>query len=171
MSDDELQQWVVTEPYLNLHCQLGEGPYYEEATHSLRFVDIREMRLHTVSLAQGPSSVPSISLDEPISVTADIEGYDASSRILAGLKYGIAVLDRKAGTYEYLAQSEQAANTRVRSNDGAVDPNGKFWLSTMTDFDLGGFQPEGRSRYSTVGGELATSNTTLVPLPSYESDN
>ncbi|KAM6507050.1 rRNA-processing protein cgr1 [Fusarium falciforme] len=147
METNNLQRWSVTEPYLNLHCELGEGLYYERATQSIRFVDILKKQLHTVSLAKGPASVTSITLNETISVTADIEGYDPSDKVLAGLKYGIAVLDRKYGSYEYLSRFEETPNARVRSNDGAIDPNGKLWLGTMTDFDLGPFQSEGRVRY------------------------
>src|SRR5699024_5516226 len=34
-------------------------------------------------------------------------------------------------------------NERLRSNDGAADPQGRFWLGSMTDFGLGEFQSEG----------------------------
>ncbi|KAH7155970.1 regucalcin [Dactylonectria macrodidyma] len=173
MPADELQHWAVAEPYLNLHCQLGEGPYYERNTHSIRFVDIEKKQLHTVSLAKGPSSVSSVTLDETISVTADIEGYDASRKILAGLKSGIAMLDREAGTYEYLARSEAATNPRVRSNDGAVDPTGKFWLGAMTDFIPGGAQPEGSlSRFSgSSPGQLVLSDLTIPNSIGWSLDN
>lgn len=151
-----LQQWTVTEPYLNLHCGLGEGPFYEAASHTLRFVDIKKKRLHAVDLAKGPQSVTTLQLDTRCTVTADIAGVDPADRILIGAKYGIAVLDRKTGGYEYVSRFAAAVdgagegaggggidNERLRSNDGAADPHGRFWLGTMTDFDLGEFQPEG----------------------------
>lgn len=148
-----VQVWEVTEPYLDLHCLLGEGPFYEEATHSLRFVDIRQKRIHTINLAAGPSSLHTLELDSPVSVTADIEGVDPRDRIVVGLKYGLAVLDRKTGQYEYLQRFNGGAGLsksstpvdyeRIRGNDGAADSLGRFWLGSMTDFDLGDFQPEG----------------------------
>ncbi|XXH04659.1 hypothetical protein Hte_011078 [Hypoxylon texense] len=151
-SDNGLQVWNVTEPYLNLHCGLGEGPYYEAATHSLRFVDIKERRVHTVDLTAENSSstlVTTIQLDTPVTVTADIEGVDPRDRIAIGAKYGVAVLDRRTGEYEYVARfsgadgkDEKDNNERIRSNDGAVDPHGRFWLGTMTDIGLD-LQPEG----------------------------
>ncbi|KAI2623839.1 regucalcin [Hypomontagnella submonticulosa] len=136
----ELQQWRVTEPYLNLHCGLGEGPYYEAATNRLRFVDIKKKRVHVLDLndpAPGPdsASVQTIQLDTPVTVTADIDGVDPQDRILIGVKFGLAILDRRAGTYEYLTRFDDAGdNERLRSNDGAVDPHGRFWLGSMTDF-------------------------------------
>lgn len=144
------QEWTVQEPYLNLHCKLGEGPYYEEATNSVRFVDIINKRVHTVSLTQGPESVQTIQLDVPVAVTADVQGDDPQDTILLGVKYGIALLNRKTGSYEYLARfasvdgADGQDNDRLRSNDGAVDPHGRLWLGSMTDFGLGEIQAEGR---------------------------
>lgn len=152
----DIKVWEVKEPYVDLHCLLGEGPFYEEATHSVRFVDIRKNQLHTVDLAAGPGSLHTLQLDTRISVTADIEGVDPREKLAVGLKYGFAVLDRKTGQYEYLqrlADSTQLSKSstaidfeRTRGNDGAADPHGRFWLGSMTDFDLGDFQPEGERR-------------------------
>lgn len=151
MAANNFQEWTVTEPYLNLHCKLGEGPYYEEATNSLRFVDIINKRVHTVSLTEGPDSVKTIELDVPVTVTADVEGYDPQDKILIGVKYGIALLDRKSGKYDYVvkfAAADGEANERLRSNDGAADPHGRFWLGAMTDFGLGEFKTEGTCSFS-----------------------
>lgn len=145
-----LQEWKVTEPWLDLHCALGEGPFYETATQTVRFVDIKKKQLHTASLAEGPSSLKTLQLDRSAGVTADIEGVDPSERIVVGFKDGVAVLDRCTGTYEVISRFSGAAaddasrdNDRLRANDGAVDPNGRFWVGTMTDFPYGEFQPEG----------------------------
>lgn len=144
------QEWTVTEPYLDLHCGLGEGPFYEAATNTLRFVDIKKKALHTVDLAKGPDSLTTLQLDTPISVTADIRGVDPKDKILVGVKYGIAVLDRKTGEYEYVTRfgaaegsNKGSDNERLRANDGAADPDGRFWLGNMTDFGMGDFKPEG----------------------------
>ncbi|KAK4137407.1 hypothetical protein BT67DRAFT_482837 [Trichocladium antarcticum] len=128
----DIQQW-----------ELGEGPYFEPATNTLRFVDILKKQLHTVSLTEGLSSLKTTQFDERVTVTADIEGRDPQKAVVIGAKQGLAVLDRTTGKYEYLAKFDDANALRIRSNDGAVDPNGRFWLGTMTDFDLGPFQPEG----------------------------
>lgn len=146
MAEQSFQEWRVDEPYLNLHCKLGEGPYYEEATNTLRFVDIIQKRVHTVSLAQGPESAQTIQLDSPVTVTADVEGVDPQDKILIGVKYGLALLDRKTGQYEYIikfAVADGKENERLRSNDGGVDVHGRFWMGCMTDFGQGDFLPEG----------------------------
>ena len=128
-----------------MHCGLGEGPFYEKETNSVRFVDIKKKRVHTVGLDAGFSSLKTVQLDVPVTVTSDIEGVDPRDRILIGVKYGVAVLDRKTGSLEMIAHFGDKQNERLRSNDGASDPHGKFWLGTMTDFSAGTFQAEGMS--------------------------
>ncbi|KAF4622803.1 hypothetical protein G7Y89_g14222 [Cudoniella acicularis] len=141
----EYKKWTVTEPYLNIHCELGEGPYYEAERNTLRFVDIKKKRLHTVDLTIGPSSLKTLQLDMPVGVTADIEGVDSSKTILVGGKSGVYTLDRETGKYEFLKRyyDTEERDERLRSNDGAVDPKGRFWVGTMNDFWVGEPQPEG----------------------------
>ena len=147
----DLQTWTVTDPYVDSKCQLAEGPYYEKQTNTLRFLDIMGHRFHTINLNKGPSSLTTLQLDTPISVTADIAGVNPSEKILIGAKYGLAVLDRKSGKYEYLAKLTKEPNKRLRGNDGAVDPHGRMWIGSMSDFDVD-LQPEGKF-FRSVGGE------------------
>ncbi|KAK0737005.1 hypothetical protein B0T21DRAFT_286690 [Apiosordaria backusii] len=162
MSSKNFQTWEVTTPYLNLHCALGEGPYYEPATQTLRFVDIKNRKLHTVSI-NDPTALTTLSFNEPVTVTADIEGVDPQDKILIGAKRGLAVLDRKTGEYEYISKIEGEGVDRIRSNDGAVDPQGRFWMGSMTDFGKGEFRPEGSLlRFSqTSSPQIALTDLTI----------
>lgn len=49
-----------------MKCGLGEAPFYETGTHSLRFVDIVKEQLHIVDLEKGPSSLQSYDLGTPV---------------------------------------------------------------------------------------------------------
>jgi sugar lactone lactonase YvrE len=145
MADNqEFQRWKVTEPYLNIHCGLGEAPYHEVDLNQLRFLDIKKHRLHVFNLSDGPSSLKTLQLDMPVGVTADIEGVDPSKKILVGGKTGLAVLDRETGKYEYLTHfyDSREGDERLRSNDGTVDCEGRFWIGTMNDFNVGEPQAE-----------------------------
>jgi sugar lactone lactonase YvrE len=139
----ELQEWKVEAPWIHINSSLGEGPFFEEATKTIRFVDIPQQKLHTLSLAEGLSSLHTLEFDVPVTVTCDIEGVDPQDKILVGLKYGLATVDRKTGAYEMISEFNAERDPRLRSNDGAADSRGNFWIGTMTDkgFDL---QPEGK---------------------------
>lgn len=143
-----METWIAR-PFLNLHCLLAEGPYYEPATHTLRFVDIKKKHIHTVPITPSGTAttadVKTLELNLPVTVTADIVGVDPAAKILVGAKYGVATLDRKSGKLDWVAKwaAPDKDNERLRSNDGGVDPHGRFWVGTMTDFGYGEFQPEG----------------------------
>ncbi len=49
-----------------MDCGLGEAPFYEEATHHLRFVDIVEKKFHIVDLARGPASLVTLTLEDAV---------------------------------------------------------------------------------------------------------
>lgn len=141
----EIQKWTVTEPYLNIHCGLGEAPYYEAERNTLRFVDIKNKRLHTVDLSVGPESIKTSQFEVSVGVTADIEGVDSSEKIIVGGKSGIYFLERKTGKLELVKKfhEEEGKSERIRSNDGAVDPAGRFWVGAMNDFWIGPPKDEG----------------------------
>lgn len=140
-----LKEWEVTKPWLDAHCSLGEGPFFEKESNSVRFVDIQQKRLHSVPLNGDMASLQTTQLDVPVTVTANIDGVDPTERILIGVKSGLAILDRKTGSYEVINQFTEQQNDRLRSNDGASDAQGRFWIGTMTDFGQGDFRPEGTS--------------------------
>ncbi|RKU48021.1 hypothetical protein DL546_007188 [Coniochaeta pulveracea] len=165
MSSENLQTWETGKPWLDIHCKLGEGPFFEKATNTLRFVDIINKKLHTVSLTDGPGSLRTQSFPEAVTVTANIEGVDPREKILVGVKQGIAVLDRKTGQYEYVTKFEEAGDAygeRIRSNDGATDPHGRFWLGTMTDFPAGDPQAEGALFRFDLGKRVGDLKTNLT---------
>lgn len=153
----EIQEWTVSKPWAEAHCALGEGPFYEAETDSLRLVDIKKKQVLYYKNISAPENKDAIGaapevlqLDVCPTVTADIEGVDPRERILVGVKYGLATLDRKKAAvtegnveYEMLMPFHEPQNERVRANDGYADPLGRFLLGSMTDFGLGPFQPEG----------------------------
>ncbi|KAH6897178.1 hypothetical protein B0T10DRAFT_476163 [Thelonectria olida] len=166
-----IQRWKVEKPWLETHCLLGEGPFYEKRSNTVRFVDIKKKTLHRVSLTEGPSSLTTLQLDVCPTVTADIAGVDPEDRIVLGTKYGLAVLDVKKGTYDLIQPFHETRNERVRSNDGAADPHGRFWLGAMTDFGLGDFQSEGALfRMDANSREEIISGLTIPNTPGFSPD-
>lgn len=146
------------QPYLKIDCDLGEGPHWEAASNTLRFVDIVKQKIHTVDLNQGPSSHRVLAdLDISVGTTADVEGND--NEVAFGGKHGYGILNRKDGTYRYIkryweADADAAKKDHVmRGNDGGVDPRGRFWVGTMNDQLV--------TRFTNVGTQVYSSGGTL----------
>ncbi|VUC32025.1 unnamed protein product [Clonostachys rosea] len=143
------QEWESNQPWLDIRCSLGEGPFFEEGSGTVRFLDIKQKRIHQASLKDGISSLKTIQLDVAPTVTCNIAGVKPNDRILIAVKTGIAILDWKTGQYEVIGTFPP--NRRLRSNDGSADPQGRFWVATMTDFEFGECKPEGSLYYFTKG--------------------
>lgn len=143
----EIQRYTITEPYLELNCGLGEAPYWEKSRNTLRFVDIVNKKLHFVNLDEGPSSQKQWDLDFSIGTTADIEGND--TEFIFGGKLGYGIMDRETGKSRWIARmwNDDERNPddggkpgigknreeRMRSNDGAVDAKGRYFVGAMND--------------------------------------
>ncbi|KAF2088985.1 hypothetical protein K490DRAFT_38430, partial [Saccharata proteae CBS 121410] len=138
-------------PYLDIQCGLGEGPYWEEATNTLRFVDIVKQKVYALDLTKGPSSLKVlVELTEPdtsIGTTADIEGDD--EHFVFGGKRGYGIFNRKTAQFKlikkYWSDEEiaQGKEKTLRGNDGAVDTQGRYWVGTMNDPLVKAPEPEG----------------------------
>ncbi|MCJ1351529.1 MAG: hypothetical protein MMC33_001513 [Icmadophila ericetorum] len=127
----------VIDPSLEINCELGEAPFYEEKSHTLRFVDIIKKKLHAVNLDKGPSSLKTLELEDAVGFTTDIDDSEGG-KILVGAKYGYATLDRLTGRLEYVKKiwSEEDGpekGKRMRFDDGAVDSQGRVWGGAMND--------------------------------------
>ncbi|KAF2159292.1 hypothetical protein M409DRAFT_60989 [Zasmidium cellare ATCC 36951] len=155
----EIKTYTIAEPYLNLQCGLGEGPHWESSRNSLRFVDIVKKKLHVVNLVHGPSSHQQFDLDYSIACSADIDGDE--TRFVFGGNSGYGVFERETGEHRVVrgmwrdaerledgggrAGVGRCKEERMRSNDGAVDARGRYFVGTMNDPALVGenFTDEG----------------------------
>lgn len=131
----EIKKYTITEPYLNLQCGLGEGPYWESSKNTLRFVDIVKKHMHFIDLSKGPSSHRQFALEYNIGCSANIEGND--EEFVFGGKGGYGVFNRRTGEHRVIRamwtdeerkddgggkpKVGRNKEERMRSNDGAVD--------------------------------------------------
>ncbi|KAK2777379.1 hypothetical protein FQN53_002254 [Emmonsiellopsis sp. PD_33] len=140
-----IQQWTVTEPYLEAPGKLLEGPYYDAERNELRFIDILEEKLHILDLAEGPKSLKSFDMGVPLGVTANIDaGNGSDDSIIVAAKHGYATVDRQTGKLDYIHRIFTDENgEKVRFNDGAVDSRGRFWAGSMTDLKVAELKNEG----------------------------
>lgn len=134
----EIKQYKVTEPWLKTTCGLGEAPFWDQGTNTLRFFDIIKKQMHTVDLNEGPSSHKTVDLPISIGTTANIEGND--EEFVFGGKSGYGIMNKKnPAEWRYIKKmwsEEEVQNGkehRMRSNDGAVDTMGRYYVGTMND--------------------------------------
>jgi sugar lactone lactonase YvrE len=107
--------------------QLSEGPRWDEERQELLWVDILGRGFHRATLAAdgGPDRVRSMALDRHVGAVAPVAG---GGYVLAAGQGFLFVDDD--GSVRDLAQPE-AGRPHVRMNDGACDPQGRFWAGTM----------------------------------------
>ena len=137
MKMSTIKQYKVTEPWLKTSCGLGEAPFWDKKSNTLRFVDIVKKQLHVVDLKDGPSSHRVIELPFSIGTTANIEGND--EEFIFGGKEGYGIMNKNTGEPKYIKKfwSDEEVQSgrahRSRSNDGSVDSRGRYYVGTMND--------------------------------------
>jgi sugar lactone lactonase YvrE len=121
MTSHDVKVWSVT-PGL-----LSEGPRWHEERQELLWVDIlgRQMHRGTLSADGALERVETISVDRHIGAVAPVAG---GGYVLAAGQGFLFVDD--TGSIRELAQPE-GGHPDVRMNDGACDPQGRFWAGTM----------------------------------------
>ena len=121
MKAPEATAWSIT-PGL-----LSEGPRWHRERQELLWVDILGRQMHRGTLAADGAleHLVTISIDRHIGAVAPAIG---GGYVLAAGPGFLFVDD--AGCIHELAQPE-AGRTNVRMNDGACDPQGRFWAGTM----------------------------------------
>lgn len=137
---------------------LSEGPRWDEERQELLWVDILGCRFHRATLSRdgGADEVRTMALDRHVGAVAPVAG---GGYVLAAGQ-GFLLVD-EAGSVRELAQPE-AGHVNVRMNDGACDPEGRFWAGTMAYDESPGagtlYRLELDGRCSTVLTGLTISN-------------
>ena len=109
---------------------LGEGPRWDAAARRLLWVDIEAGVLHLCDPASGRDRA--IPLGSRVGVAAPT----SSGRVLVALADRLAVVDLDDESVRTVAPVPHGA--RMRLNDGACDPAGRFWVGSIAlDFAPG----------------------------------
>jgi sugar lactone lactonase YvrE len=125
---------IVATPLGGGACELGEGVIWDPRTGGLAWVDILAGRILTAELDGARLRVTSEErLDVPVGAIAP---RAARPGWIAAAGDGIAVVE--GARTKWLAHPEQRHAGRTRMNDGACDPQGRFWAGSMAyDFTPG----------------------------------
>jgi len=108
-------------PALN---RLGEGPLWDTASATLIWADIVAREIHRFRPGSGQHQV------QPLAARPSAFGLTADRRLLVAAGLGLYRLGAAGLEPLALLPGDPAL---VRTNDGAVGPDGAFWLGTMAN--------------------------------------
>jgi sugar lactone lactonase YvrE len=126
---------VSVEVAIAARAELGEGPRWDAATERLLWVDIEGRTLHVSDPGTGDDRT--IALDDRAGVAVPA----TDGRVLVALAGRLALLDLADESFETLVPFPHGP--RLRTNDGACDARGRFWVGT-TELE---FAPRAGSLY------------------------
>jgi len=122
---------LTAELAVELDCDLGEGPYWEDAKQELYFVDITNKQVKIFSPSD--SSVKTIQFDQEVSAVF----LDQKSELIVAARDGVFTASQDGALKTLLAPIE-ADDPSIRTNDAKCDSTGRMWVGTMAfDFTPG----------------------------------
>jgi sugar lactone lactonase YvrE len=133
---------------LNARARLGEGPLWDRAKQVLYWVDIYNHRVHVFEPSSGDDCHWDVG--DVVSALALMTG----DKLLMALGSRIAYLDLTSGAVETLYSADFAI-PGARFNDGKCDPQGRFWVGTISPEPgtaaLYRYDPDGSMRVMETG--------------------
>lgn len=116
--------------------QISESPIYRQRDHTLHWIDLRSTppgTLHilplspSTSLPVGPARIVHTSLP----VTAIRFIANRPGKYICGYSNGVGILDEETGKVEVQKELIGQGEKGWSMNDGAVDPQGRFWVGEI----------------------------------------
>jgi sugar lactone lactonase YvrE len=125
---------AVVHPHISL---IGEGPVWDAEKQVICWLDILNGEIHEYN--------PVTSAFKTISVGQMVGSFAicADGGMISGLEKGVAFIDRETGEPDIFASPEiHIAGNRF--NEGKCDPQGRFWVGTMSHV----YEPEMGNLYT-----------------------
>ncbi len=114
----------IQTPLPDLRCQLGEGPFWDQQSQTLYWVDIIGKSAFSWKPAQ--NDLQKWTFDSLISAIVPRQG----GGFLVALHGELAFFDPETGNVTPFVTPD-GDHAQNRSNEARVDPAGRFWLGTM----------------------------------------
>lgn len=114
----------AVELFHDARSDLGEGPFWDEASEKLFWLDLFPGEIHTFAPATGISD--RVDVGQAIGVFV----LRSNGGILAAVRDGLGFVDFESRSFK-LVVSVEIENTANRANDGKCDARGRFWYGTM----------------------------------------
>lgn len=113
------------ERVLDAQHRLGEGPRWNADEQALYWVDIENDSFYRHF--PGDGTYEGFGVGMPVGAL----GFREAGGLVLAVRDGLALWDFNTGRLRFVADTE-AEKKDARFNDGAVDPEGRFWAGTMT---------------------------------------
>jgi L-arabinonolactonase len=117
---------MKAEHILSINNQLGEGPLWHPDERALYWVDINAHCFFRLDPSTG--KYERFDVGQPIGCLA----FRDDGGLVMALKNGFAFWEPETEAQKFIADPE-ADRPDTRFNDGAVDPQGRFWAGTISD--------------------------------------
>ena len=122
---------LTAELAVELDCDLGEGPFWDDVKQELYFVDITNKQVKIFSPSN--SSVKTIQFDQEVSAVI----LDQKSELIVAARDGVFAASQDGALITLLAPIEPD-DASIRTNDAKCDSTGRMWVGTMAfDFTPG----------------------------------
>ncbi|RAL96036.1 SMP-30/gluconolactonase/LRE family protein [Agrobacterium sp. MS2] len=117
-------QHELPELYHNARSELGEGPWWDDVSEELLWLDLFKGEIHRL--------FPNRRTTETVNVGQDIGVFvkRENGGLLAAVRDGLGFIDFATGRFELVVPVE-IENGANRANDGKCDALGRFWYGTM----------------------------------------
>ncbi len=112
-------------PLFDIQAELGEGPVWDPVLQQLYWVDIMAGKYFKADYPSGILETHVVG--QPLGALALRE----KGGLVMALKGGFGLFDETSGKLKLIKNVPEKDNPKVRFNDGAVDPKGRFFAGTM----------------------------------------
>ena len=112
-------------PLFEIQTNLGEGPIWNAAKNELYWVDINAGRFYKTTFPNG--LVESFEIGQRLGALA----LRAEGGLVMAVQNGFGFFDEATQTFTLLDNFVADNHPKIRFNDGAVDPRGRFFAGTM----------------------------------------
>ena len=116
---------MKVQPIFDIASEHGEGPVWDAEKGHLYWVDLLQGKYHKGDLNN--LEIETFSVGQPLGVLA----LRKEGGLVMGVRDGIGFYNEKNRAFQLIEPSPEHDNPKVRFNDGAIDPKGRFFAGTM----------------------------------------
>lgn len=117
---------MQAEPIFSISTEHGEGPVWDTVEQKLYWVDLLQGKYFKADIST--NEIKEFSVGQSLGFLALRENNEG---LVVGVRDGFGFYNEERNELALIEPSPEQNNKEVRFNDGAVDPNGRFFGGTM----------------------------------------